>query len=190
MSELLYKYRNIDNFRFFAEIIINNRLYASDYINLNDPMEGQYLSSYNKNYDAFYKKVSEEKGRLKICSLSRNNNNYLLWSHYANGHKGVVLGVKVNRNIYDVRSIAYQDNIIIDPGLSHNHSITARDILTKKLKAWNYEEEERVFVIGKSYVSVDVREVIAGSRMSNKDFSFLKNFISKVNPQIKVWKND
>lgn len=40
---LLYKYRSIENFQFFVDIILNKRLYAARYLDLNDPMEGHYI---------------------------------------------------------------------------------------------------------------------------------------------------
>ena len=42
MTEISYKYRSVDNFRNFVDIILNNRLYAASYQDLNDPMEGHY----------------------------------------------------------------------------------------------------------------------------------------------------
>lgn len=38
-----YKFRSLQNLRFFLDIIINERLYAAKYDELNDPMEGAYM---------------------------------------------------------------------------------------------------------------------------------------------------
>ena len=46
VQDLLFKYRGVQNFKFFIDIILRNRLYASQYVDLNDPMEGQYY--YNR----------------------------------------------------------------------------------------------------------------------------------------------
>ena len=40
----LYKYRSLENFEFFLDILLNKRLYASSYKDLNDAMEGVYYS--------------------------------------------------------------------------------------------------------------------------------------------------
>ncbi len=40
---MLYKYRGIKELRYFVDIILNQRLYAAPYFDLNDPMEGHYL---------------------------------------------------------------------------------------------------------------------------------------------------
>ncbi len=40
---MFYKYRGIKEFRYFVDIILNKRLFAAPYFDLNDPMEGHYL---------------------------------------------------------------------------------------------------------------------------------------------------
>ena len=45
-----FKYKSLDNLKHFLDIIANNRLYAAKYNELNDPMEGSYLTNEkNKN---------------------------------------------------------------------------------------------------------------------------------------------
>ena len=39
---LLYKYRSLDNWKFLLDILINKRLHAARFQDLNDPMEGRY----------------------------------------------------------------------------------------------------------------------------------------------------
>ena len=48
--EHYYKFRNLNSIRHFLDILVNNRLYAARYDELNDPMEGAYLiNGYNEN---------------------------------------------------------------------------------------------------------------------------------------------
>ena len=42
--EYFYKFRSLSNLRYFLDIILNNRLFASTFQNLDDPMEGIYKS--------------------------------------------------------------------------------------------------------------------------------------------------
>lgn len=42
-NEILYKYRTIDNLEFFLDTLLNNRLYAASFKDMNDPMEGVYV---------------------------------------------------------------------------------------------------------------------------------------------------
>ena len=45
-SETLYKYRSLSNLKRLIEIVLDGKMYASRYKDLNDPMEGYY--SYTK----------------------------------------------------------------------------------------------------------------------------------------------
>lgn len=39
-----YKYRSLDNFRNFIDILVNKRLYGAKYDSLNDPFEGSGIA--------------------------------------------------------------------------------------------------------------------------------------------------
>lgn len=43
-SKLYFKYRSLANLRNFLDILINKRLYMAKFTELNDPMEGAYVS--------------------------------------------------------------------------------------------------------------------------------------------------
>lgn len=45
MAQHYYKFRSLQNLKRFIDIILNERLYASRYNELNDPMEGVYLTN-------------------------------------------------------------------------------------------------------------------------------------------------
>jgi len=69
-GEILYKFRSLGNFKYFVDIILNNRLYAAKYNDLNDPMEGHYYYK-SKEFDSgMREKLRGEKANLRICSLS------------------------------------------------------------------------------------------------------------------------
>jgi hypothetical protein len=128
----------------------------------------------------------EEKGVLRLCSLSRVKNNQLLWSHYTNGHRGVAIGLRVDENIYTVKPILY-NGILLIRNQDFNDQ-TATEILSHKLEVWEYEEEVRVFVSNRHYIDIQIEEVITGVAMSNADFGFVKELIEKINPNIKISK--
>lgn len=186
MTELLYKYRGLDNFRNFVDILLKNRLYAAKYKDLNDPMEGQYYYQTGELNRNIRDKLLEKKGELRLCSLSKIRDNQLMWSHYANGQRGVAIGLRIDSAKYTVRPIQYN-------GLAYIRSQdfndqTAIEILSHKLEIWNYEEEVRIFVRDKHFVDVTVEEVITGVAMSNADFSFVRELIEKINPSIRIIK--
>jgi len=185
MSKILYKYRSLDNFKNFVDIILKNRLYASLYRELNDPMEGQYYYRTGELENTIREKLLQEKGNIRLCSLSRTNNNELMWSHYANGQRGVAIGVKINTGVYEVKPIQYNGLAVIRSQDFSNQTVT--EILSHKLEVWNYEQEERVFVYNnKTYIEVRVEEIITGRSMSNYDYSLLRDLIEKINPSIHI----
>ena len=60
----LYKYRDLKDFRFFIDIILNNRLYAAAYTNLNDPMEGYYRYTTGEPTEEVLEQIKGEKQNL------------------------------------------------------------------------------------------------------------------------------
>ena len=186
MTNILYKYKSLQNFKFFVDIILKKRLYASKYKDLNDPMEGQYYYREGELRREIKEKILSQKNEYRICSLSRINNNELMWSHYADGQRGVAVGVMIDDTKYTVRQVQYNGLSFIREQNYNQH--TAIDILSHKLEVWSYEQEERVFVRGKNYIEVNVIEIITGRAMSNQDYSFLRELIEKINPNINIIK--
>lgn len=186
MTNILYKYRTLDNFQNFVDILINNRLYAAKYKDLNDPMEGQYYYKNGRLNKNIRDKLLEEKGELRLCSLSRSKDNQLMWSHYAKGHRGVAIGVQVNNSRFTVKPIQYNGLTYIY-NQDYNHQ-TAIEILSHKLEVWDYEEEVRVFVSNQQFIEVSIKEVIIGIKMDEFDYLLVKDLIKRINPSIKIIK--
>ncbi len=181
---MLYKYRGIKELRYFVDIILNQRLYAAPYFDLNDPMEGHYLYEKGKLDSEVRSLIKGDKEKTRICSLSRVKDNELMWAHYAEGHRGVAIGVSVNNKKHQVVSVIY-DGLPKISNLSLRFP-TAQEILSHKLKVWSYEEEIRVFTDNKHYVDIKVEEILLGRSMSNQDKSFITKLIESVNSNIKI----
>lgn len=186
MTKILYKCRSLDNFKNFIEIFLKNRLFAAKYKELNDPMEGQYYYRHGELDSVFRQRILDEKGQLRLCSLSRVNNNELMWSHYTNGQRGEAMGVCIDNSRYDVRPI--QSNGLTNLRNQDYNNQTAMEILSHKLEIWNYEEEERAFVRDRQFINVTVEEIITGRAMSNQDFGFLREIVERINPNIRIKK--
>ena len=185
MTAVLYKYRSLENFKNFLDIILKNRLYAAPYKDLNDPMEGKYYYPQGIFDGSRREKLENDKEKLRICSLSRNNNHELMWSHYANGQRGVAIGVTVSfSEDYTVKPVQYE-GLPYYERMNFNNQ-TAIDILSNKLEVWEYEEEERVFVNNKMYVDVEVKKIITGRAMKKPDFYWLNDLIKRMQLQIEI----
>lgn len=184
MTEIFYKYRTLDNFKNFVDIILNNRLFAARYSELNDPMEGQYLFKDGILSRNIKNRIYGDKQQLRLCSLSKNCDNFLMWSHYANGHKGVAIGVQIDETKYTVKDIDYIENLRSFEKLD---DLDAINILCSKVDLWQYENEVRAFNRnGDNYINVKVVELYVGSRMAVADLDFITNLVKKINPTIKI----
>jgi len=137
----LYKYKSFSNFEFVADILINNQLYASHFEELNDPMEGDFDSSYTGG--SYAKQLKESLDEVRICSLSKQKDNPILWAHYADGFKGVCIEIEVKESS-SLRKINYtpfnpvpfdQEDSVYDWTVA---------ILSSKYEEWEYENEYRI----------------------------------------------
>lgn len=188
--EYLYKYRSLANMKRFIDILMNRRLYASKYLELNDPMEGFFL--YDKNVPRpIVAKLRDERATTLICSLSKTPYNGLMWSMYGDEHKGVCIKLKVTSPNWEEVTVDYSSErtLITD----RNASIDT--ILGKKSVQWQHEEEVRYINTNpkSSYLKIEIDTIYLGAKMSRTDVSFYKDLIETVNkanphkPSIK-WK--
>ena len=83
-----------------------------------------------------------------VCSLTTQKGHPLLWSHYADGHRGLCLGFDTKNSPFRLAlKVSYQDRYptrhhpIIDP---MQRGFEDRSILATKSKVWSYEDEYRV----------------------------------------------
>lgn len=190
-DKILYKYRAFSNFENLVDIIVNSRLYAASYDKMNDPMEGGYSfpETYsNEQIDALEKVIAKQ----KFCSLSASNNIDLMWAHYANGNRGICIGVtlKETRRAGE----AYWVNYDGPPNLIHrcdqDTQDRARKILRHKSDCWDYEEEVRIFSNDGHLVDVEIKEVIFGKRADSQLKPLVEALIKKFLPNTLVLNQD
>ncbi len=147
----LYKYKSLSNFELVADILINKRLYAAHFEELNDPMEGDfYKNEADREYVAL---ITKEMKKIRILSLSKNMHNSLLWAHYADGCKGICIELEIDESVLDVHKINYNDFNVMPirdyGGLSGEKEVdSAYDLalsaLRGKYSQWEYENEHRI----------------------------------------------
>jgi len=177
---LAYKYRSSEQIDKVFDIIFNNRLYCSDWNNLNDPMEGVFEYTYNGIHKVDAKKQIEEvitsKQRIKVCSLSKTYRSHLLWSHYANGFDGVSVEVNIDITDSKIKNIKYWDlfTVVTVPFIENPEKI-ANQILTQKYKEWKYEKEIRILNQDEwYYLKQPVKHIITGHRIKPALYDALK----------------
>ena len=189
----LYKYVKLN---YVVDILDNHRLYLSDGKDFNDPFEITITNKEKGN-------ISHIKG-LHILSLTNSYRKKLMWSHYADSHKGVCLTVRVPRNLvypvcYSTKRI-YEDSNIdsiislsqksIKKNVNNNFLLLNKHkkIAHIKDKKWSYEKEYRVvfdkddedgliFEDGKWYMSVKAKNIYLGVNFDKNDEKVKKNII-------------
>lgn len=115
----------------------------------------QKISEIMKNN--FYKIVCNQSG---ILCLTKNINSIIMWSHYANSHKGFCVGFKTSKiielidcfrskylKLYDLDKVDYKKEYPkIDKFTLSGNEIN-KIPLTIKSSEWTYEEEYRLILI-------------------------------------------
>jgi hypothetical protein len=170
-----YKFRSSTNIEFALDILLNRRLFCSDWRELNDPMEGMFVySTHGRESHAqrVVKGIGSAKSRYKVCSLSRDFQSHLLWAHYANGFDGLAIEVDLPDDNQDIRQVEYRGVFaFLDMDQVVDEDDAARRILYSKYNEWSYEEEVRI-LSSENYYQLErpIRRVIAGPRMNQALF--------------------
>lgn len=190
---IYYKYRPLtgDGFKRFTQILVDKKIHAAKFTNLNDVMEGVfYFQSSGISKDVL-KRLKDQKMSYNICSFSKAKNQPLMWAHYADGSCGVNLGVKICHNeVHEVNYdelpfIADTNTYVINGNEFREGEITGEELLLTKLPYWAYEEEVRVLTRAQ-FIDVEIKEVILGLKMEQHDKDFLHSLITSIDPTIHI----
>lgn len=191
----LYKYRP---FNIWAlDIIVNNELYLAYPKELNDPMDCAIL-------------IDEKREELPtaICSLSKKNNDYLMWSYYADGHKGLCLKLNCNNLIETIdkenrkisqRKTIYMEKVTYYSEAEYRKTVNSMrtergDIVIDKkntllkIKTTNFKHEKEIRLITKSFdiknklkVNELVEAVYLGLNMPPNQIKLIQNIVFMIN---------
>jgi len=159
IPKCFYKYKGIEHIEHILDILINNRLFCAPPEALNDPMEGYFIKGIpteeGERDMRELRKFPEYWVNYGVVSLSECNNNYLMWSHYASGFRGLVIGVEVPDE--DVEYMDYDTPIASEPvsSLEEWNGVNRRSLLVKHF-CWTHEEEWRILK------EVDAHELVLG----------------------------
>lgn len=128
-----YSYFNINT----IDSLINGYFYLSSREQLNDPVEMPTLERIGGEnlIDSDY----------KICSFSNNINSMLMWSHYADEHKGILVEYWFGGEFPDgfgIDKVTYSDEFIRNR--ERDLYVFNQYLLTKN-SDWSYENEVRIF---------------------------------------------
>ncbi len=170
---VVYKYRG-GNFERDLESLENNSYWAPKFDDLNDPCETlintDRLTTQSRTFSTFFGKEKSEqflefekalhnlfevkKKGIGIYSLSKTFKDELLWSHYADSHKGFCIeyDLELLANSYkSFKTFSFPVNYTDKPpeyGIKDINNTKSEQIIQKlagyKSKRWNYEQEHRI----------------------------------------------
>lgn len=138
----LYKFRKLENCQDLERIesIVKNGFYCNDFFSFNDMNEGVYPHDENLE-ERIASDFFQAKKKYKICSFSTEEamKSELMWGHYANAGKGVVIEVDVDEKY---QSKVYPVKYLPSREILTNFS-DAKVVLTTKSRSWSYKKESR-----------------------------------------------
>lgn len=215
-SDRLYKYHSIT--KNTLEIFIKNKIYFSKPNQFNDPFDTQLsaiefaneikelglpenISMITQHEQPLYDRISH----YGIYCLSEEYDNMLMWSHYADAHRGICLGfkkefdnflttdcmtwlVKVNYSQHhpfeDIRNdiILGKFNPIDNfEKFCNIHSALEKALIEVKHENWRYEKEQRVVshISGLQSFNPEALEcVILGMNISREDKLTIRSLLT------------
>lgn len=178
---VFFKYKTLDNFEFILDLILKERLYAAKYDELNDPMEGvvKIDGTVPRNKLAEWEDLVS---KLRVCCFTKQSDNMLMWSHYADGGRGCRIEFEL-ANGQRYHKVSYlKKPILSDKGLTKESAI---EMLKFKDKPWNYESEYRCIVEDR-FVPIKIKSILFGPRARKETMDLLIHVIQECRPDLKL----
>lgn len=222
---VLFKFRNIN--KNLIDSLVNSYLYFAPPSKLNDPFDCQVdldvsldnaiLKCENEKEVPFLMhlkkgdKIKKVRGDIGICSFSRSDGvleNSLMWSHYADSHKGVCFSYKIPEKWFIEKSffvplaleVKYGKNLLsswliknaknqLDRQAFNNDEcrLTLKECLlvkslTVKDECWSYEKEFRAISRAVGPQKIDrsfLTQICFGLNTSESDIKLIRNICLK-----------
>ena len=170
------------------EITINQFESYLDKLEVDPTIKEKYLSAFKKDPKSFTQPfINLYKDWLKyigICCFSKRKDNVLLWSHYADSHKGICLGFDyslMKKRFPQFDEVDYNSEPVNFNLSMHNESVSK--VALRKSVDWKYEEEIRFFTERKKHENFPreaLVEVNFGTRCDLRTMSNIQLLASKI----------
>lgn len=196
----LYKYCALDKNRIIA--LQNDQVFGNSPENFNDPLDSFMVSEYERLYvdrsnnqsedPLFHRDTLKLLRSLRVTCFSSNTpmsyDSYLMWSHYADYHRGICVEYEVN-DILKLMTSKFMLSIkdgeaIILPCFYHGEK--DYDTIEKqslkgvffKHDAWAYEKEYRLIFnsFNGNYINLKPSKIFVGCNISDHEKQFIKTF--------------
>lgn len=148
------------------------------------------------NFIAKYKEDVHNSNRKVhgVFSVTPINNNILMWSHYANSHKGFCVGfdsVKLFEHLGGGGPVSYLKEFPIISPVEDRDKQYGCQVMTKSIH-WGYEVEYRLTTFQKTNQNIDIpkeaiTEVVFGAKMLPEHKKEIKILLTEKLPHVKCF---
>lgn len=152
--------------------------YQKDYIR-----QSMKLYSKNKKFVEQHNRIRQNaRNKMGVLSLSRTSTSILMWSHYANNHKGLVFGFEPKYSKSCLAKPMKVDYEIAYDLLSYvaNSEIRQKQYIKEllmKFQDWSYEKEYRVIELNfqgeKPFYKDELKTIIFGLKAEQSDINHI-----------------
>lgn len=157
--KLLYHYTR---FEFALDDILNHHIKVATLDAVNDPYEWVFClkKADGSSYPAAQVKDwwhNHYQNKVGFISLSEQCDNLVMWSHYADKHRGVVFGFECDPNVSKVWPVKYCSQRVEFPAMPTDNNELFKNLITRKGLEWRCEAEHRAYVGIPEMCEVQVR---------------------------------
>jgi hypothetical protein len=222
----LFKYSRIN--KNFIKSLSGNYVFCASLENLNDPFDcrvdikksaGNAISELDgekkltlefflKSFDNSLTLIQEKLSSVAVCSFSKDPEHTLLWSHYADDHKGVCVAYEIPEaflndpsKIIGIDSVDYgvdplkkwfinnipEERLNIDGFINE----LVKKVLFVKGKVWEYESEIRIirelegpFQLEKRHI----KQICFGLNTPDSDIKLVKSLVEGIGHSVDYYK--
>lgn len=206
----LFKFRAIN--KNFIDSLVKGSLYFAHQEQLNDPFDcnldviksiknaasslsGRRATNLNNLITprSPLNNFQRELNKLEVCSFSRHMKETLMWSHYADNHKGVCVLYEFPESFLNddtkfigASGVTYNPNPLTSWFKKISNRMPATDqelmgnllklVLTSKEKAWKYEKEFRVITYRHGSIDIPqsyIKQIVFGMQASKSDIELI-----------------
>ena len=196
-EQVYYKFMSLDKVERFLDYLAHSYLYGAKYKELNDPFEGRFNSNNLSKEEK--KAIYETLSRTRICSMFKRRegqsfpDDFLMWSFYANSHKGCCLEFTLTGRYnteWEIKDIVYDEQM---PNASGDLKESIYTILSHKTPQWKVENEVRAIRVYKNednshYYHINLKSVYFGLSAESKNTNVLVQIIKALHPEVSVFK--
>ena len=105
-----------------------------------------------------------------------------LWSHYADGHKGIAIEIDFPNELPSVHEVTYVDELQ-EYGVTFLTEPTSEEVLSFKTKHWEFEKEYRIIQEEEFFsIAGHISAIYAGIRISDNHLALLRKLTPKEIP--------